>query len=216
MLKVLGLFLLLPLSFPVFAESSKGPILKVLKPSSLSSLSSEKSSEEEKERIRLARIESQLSKTSMSFLLNTAAFHQDTFNRPFGSFGNLFLLSIPVTQLSSTVWLQAEVGLGLTFSKVTLSQPDTSFTHLEFPFPFTVRLLFPFSHKVFGDVFGGIIYRPVFYDSRESSNGGFQTFEEGTIKPELGVGVGFFLTRSLRLRLRASYFYLAAGLELIL
>lgn len=197
MLRFLSLFLVLVLSFSAFGKVNPPP-------------------EEEKERIRIARLESQLSKSSLSFLLNTAAFHQDTFNQPFGSFGNLFLVSIPLTQLVDTVWLQAEGGVGLTFSKVTLSQPNTSFTHLEFPFPVTARLVFAFSRKVFGDLFGGLIYRPFFYDSRDSSNGGFQALEEGKIKPEIGIGLGFFLTRSLRMRLRASYFSVGAGLELLL
>ncbi|NDC24579.1 MAG: hypothetical protein EB120_11455 [Proteobacteria bacterium] len=154
--------------------------------------------------------------TSLSLLAHTASFQTDSFNQPFQTLGSLFLLSIPLTQLAERAWIHGEIGVGLTYSKITLTQPSTSFSHLEFPIPASLRLLVSFSPVVFGEAFVGALYRPFFYDSRDSADGGFQTFQENKFKPEFGLGLGIALSPTLRIRTRGSFFFWSAGVELLL
>lgn len=157
-----------------------------------------------------------LAKPSLSTLVFTPSLETDTFNRAFSTAGLLALFSLPVTQLAKSAWLHAEMGIGTSYSRVELPQPNTRFSRLEFPIPFSVRLLKAFNKTVTGELLAGILYRPFFYDSRDSTNGGFQSMESDQWRLEGGVGLRFQLSPALRLRVRTTRSFLATGLEWIL
>lgn len=157
-----------------------------------------------------------LAKPSLSALIFTPSLETDIFNRAFSTAGFLALFSLPITQLAKSAWLHAETGMGLSYSRVELPQPNTRFSRLEFPVPFSVRLLKAFNKTVTGELLAGVLYRPFFYDSRESTNGGFQAMESGQWRLEGGVGLRFQLSPTLRLRIRATQSFIASGIEWIL
>lgn len=157
-----------------------------------------------------------LSKYSLDFLLHVASLQEDGFSKPFASGGLLLLLSVPITRPGKNLSLHGQLGAGINYLSLSITQPDTSFTRLTFPFPVLLRLLKAMNHSITGEVFAGFIYRPFFYDSRPNTSGGFQSITEGILKPEVGFGLRIFLSPSLRLNIRASYFYLASGIEWIL
>jgi len=159
---------------------------------------------------------SALSRTTLSALAQTPALREDLFNRRFQSFGPLFSLSFLLTQLGKRTYLHGETGLGVIYSQLQLSNPNTEFTHLEFPLPVLLRLMHALSSRVTGEVFAGAWVRPFFYDSRDNTSGGFQTLKEGWILPDAGLGLRVYLTPSSRLRTRASYLYFSLGLEFLL
>jgi len=157
-----------------------------------------------------------LSRTSLSVLAQTPAIREDLFNRRFRSFGPMISLSFPLTRLGKRTYLHGEAGLGLTYSKLQLTNPNTEFTHLEFPLPVLLRLMHAFSSRVTGEVFAGAWFRPFFYDSRDNTSGGFQTLKESWILPDAGLGLRVYLAPSSRIRIRASYLYLSLGIEFLL
>ncbi|NBV49880.1 hypothetical protein EBR78_01525 [bacterium] len=157
-----------------------------------------------------------LAKPALSALVFTPSLETDTFNRAFSTAGFLALFSLPITQLAKSAWLHAETGMGISYSRVELPQPNTQFSRLEFPVPFSVRLLKAFNKTVSGELLAGVLYRPFFYDSRESTNGGFQSMESGQWRLEGGVGLRFQLSPALRLRVRATRSFLASGVEFLL
>ena len=186
----------------------KGP--KILEPLAPQADVSEEDSEQK------TSSHSGLASSSLSILAYTAALDEDDFNRPFKSLGSFFLISLPLTRIAKPFWLHLEGGLGLTYAKVVLAQPDTGFSRLEFPIPLTLRGLWSVSRVLTLDFFGGINYRPLFYDSRDNTSGGFQAFSENQFKIDGGLGFRFRLSPTSRLRLRASYSYIGAGVEFIL
>jgi len=161
-------------------------------------------------------IKNGLAKFSSDFLIQVASLQEDGLSKPFNSGGLLVLLSIPLTQLGKNFWLHGQVGTGVNYLGLTINQPDTAFSRLSFPFPVLLRLLKAMNRSITGEVFGGVIYRPFFYDSRDNTSGGFQSVKEGVLKPEVGFGFRFFLSPNVRLNTRASFFYLACGIEWLL
>jgi len=157
-----------------------------------------------------------LSRTTLSILTQTPALREDLFNRRFQSFGPVISLSFPLTQLDKRTFLHGETGLGVIYSKLQLSNPNTEFAHLEFHFPVLLRLMHALSSRVTGEFFAGAWFRPFFYDSRDNTSGGFQTLKESWILPDAGLGLRVFLAPSTRLRFRGSYLYFSLGLELLL
>lgn len=159
---------------------------------------------------------SAFSRTSFNVHVQTPAIREDLFNRRFQSFGPLFSVSFPVTQLDKRTYLHGEAGLGVTYSKLQLSNPNTEFTHLEFPIPVWLRLMHALGSRVTGEVFAGVWARPFFYDSRDNTSGGFQTLKEDWILVDAGLGLRIYLAPSSRLRIRASYLAVSLGLEFLL
>lgn len=157
-----------------------------------------------------------LSRTTLSVLAQTPAIREDLFNRRFQSLGPVFSLSFPLTRLDKRTFLHGEMGLGVIYSKLQLSNPNTEFTHLEFPLPVLLRLMHALSSRITGEVFAGAWLRPFFYDSRDNTSGGFQTLKEDWILPDAGLGLRVYLAPSSRLRIRASYVYFSLGLEFLL
>lgn len=211
---VLGIFWCL---FSSAEESSSGSerILKQRAPVRLKVRNDEELLSPKPEELEKAQKSTGLAKLSISTLMHTVSFREDLFNRSFGTWGTLFLASIPLTRLAKSAWLHGELGLGVSYVKASLIQPVTTFTHLEFPIPITLRLLFALSRKVTGEIFAGALYRPLYYESRPNTSGGFQSFENEKFIPEGGVGFRFPFSSSLRGRIRISYSYLAGGLEFI-
>lgn len=196
---ILGFFCLLGL---FFSSVSEGEPLRVKKNRSRSKTSSSRPSG--------------LARTSMTVQVQTPAIREDLFNRRFQSFGPLFSISFPITQLDKRTYLHGEAGLGLTYSKLELSNPNTEFAHLEFPIPVLLRLMHALGSRITGEIFAGAWLRPFFYDSRDNTSGGFQTLKEDWILADAGLGLRVFLAPSTRLRFRASYLSLSLGLEFLL
>lgn len=157
-----------------------------------------------------------LSQYSADLLFQVASLQEDDLSKPFGSVGLLALLSVPLTRVAKNLWLHGQAGVGVNYLKLSLNQPEITFTRLSFPFPILLRLLKAMNRSLTGEVFAGFIYRPFFYDSRPNTSGGFQPVPEGILKPEVGFGMRFLLSPTVRLHVRASFFYLASGIEFIL
>ncbi len=218
MLKLLPLLLGVFIALSTLAEdppSESNRVLKQKAPSRLKSKIEEERWGPTLEEIEKAQKSTGLAKWSLSTLIHTASLRQDLFNKPFQSAGTFILVSIPITRIAKSAWIHSELGIGLSYAKVTLTQPDTTFTHLEFPIPLTVRLMFALSRKLTGELLAGVLYRPLYYESRTNTSGGFQSFSENPFTFEGGLGVRFPFSSSLRGRLRLTYSYIAGGLEFI-
>jgi len=210
----IGIFL----CFTLLAEETTRDSQKILRqkrPATLKTKIEEERLGPTLEEIEKTQKSSGLAKLSLSALLHTPSFRQDLFNKPFGSGGALVLVSIPITRLAKSAWIHFETGAGLTYASVSISQPETRFTHLEFPIPLTVRFLFALSRKLTGELLAGVLYRPFFYESRPNTSGGFQSFENEKFTGEGGVGLRFPFSPTLRGRLRLTYSFVAGGLEFI-
>jgi hypothetical protein len=157
-----------------------------------------------------------LSRYSLSILVQTISFNQTTFYRSFKSFGGQLLVSIPVTQWASNSWISVETGPGALYSQISLPQPSTEFSRTQFSIPVLLKASKALSRSWTAEIFLGVIYQPYLYDSRDNTSGGFQKNEDEILQPEGGVGLRLFLNPSVRLKIRASYFYLGSGLEILL
>ena len=207
------------LAFGAFGEApSSDPSERILrlkhpkKLNVLSPLSSKPQESEEKE----SSSKTGLSRYSLTILVQTISFNQTTFYRSFKSFGGQLLLSIPITQWASNSWISVETGPGALYSQISLPQPSTEFSRTQFSIPVLLKASKALSRSWTGEIFLGLIYQPYLYDSRDNTSGGFQKNEDEILQPEGGVGLRLFLNPNLRLKIRASYFYLGSGLEILL
>jgi hypothetical protein len=151
-------------------------------------------------------------KTTFSALLITPLGKEDTFDKRFTTIGGAFLLSFPIMSVAKNMRLDLEGGLALTISRLNLTQPAVSITHMYIPVPVRLRLLIPTSQRVAFELFAGGQWQAFEYDSRPTTDGGFHFGAH--LDPDAGLGVRIGVGRKVSLRLIASYLYLAGGIEL--
>lgn len=153
---------------------------------------------------------------SLSFLLHTRLIRENLFDKRFSAVGGEVLLSVPIAQLFPQGELHVESGVIFTLSRLSLNQPDITFTHIFFEVPIHLRLVFPISQTISGAVFAGANFKLVEYDSRPTSDGGIHFVDNivSQIDPDLGVGLLVRVSPSVGIRAIASYLFLGAGIEI--
>lgn len=154
--------------------------------------------------------------TSLSLLLLTPLFKTDVYDARFSTYGLEILVSTPLFRLTDYVPFFIEFGPGFTYSKLSLSQPAVTFSHMYFFLPLRLRTQVVLgSSNVRLDLMGGIQLRPFEYDSRDTTDGGFRSTGSffGSIDPDISAGLVIPVGESYRLRAYVGYLKLAVGLE---
>jgi hypothetical protein len=153
----------------------------------------------------------------LGLLAGTVLGNENLYDKRFSTIVMGPTLSIPIMELSNAVALHAETGIRLSLSRLTVSQPAVSFTHFYFFAPILGRVLFQATPDLEIEGIAGIFLRPWQYDSRSTSDGGWQSVEGvSVVEPEIGAGFLYRLSNSTRIQLRASYQFVLAGVEFLL
>jgi len=154
--------------------------------------------------------------TSLSLNLFTPLLKENIYDARFSTLGLEILGSFPLFHLTESLPVFLETGPGVTYSALTLNQPQVAFSHFYLLIPVRFRLHWMLGNsQVRFELLGGLQLRPFEYDSRSTTDGGFHSTGSflGSIEPEFGVGIVIPLGERLRFRGFASYLKMAIGLE---
>lgn len=161
--------------------------------------------------------ETRTSRSRLEFLVLTPLGKEDFYESRFSTFGGGALFSFPFFHFDSGIDLYGSLGLLATLSKLSLNQGTTQFTSLYLQFPLLVRGVYPLNEKMQVGGFAGVALRTTRYDSRNTTDGGWQKVSGGDFfQPEVGAEFNYRVSSSLWVKLKASYLFLALGLELAL
>lgn len=148
----------------------------------------------------------------LSLLGVTPLLMKNSYDAAFKSFGPLALLSFALGSFKRRGYFHGEIGLGAMFSRFVGAAGG--FNHTYFDIPVRLRLLYPLSTSVVGEVFAGAVLRPFQYsDNPTLSNGPLFPNRSGVFTPDFGLGLSFPLSSTFRIRSTFGLVYLAFGLE---
>ncbi|MSP18523.1 MAG: hypothetical protein EXR74_03015 [Bdellovibrionales bacterium] len=154
---------------------------------------------------------------SFSLLIGTPLIYESFYETRFGSFGDFFLFSIPLLTLNKNTFFHLETGPGFTFTRLTFENPPQKYTHLYLVAPIRFRFIYSLSRNFHFEAFAGVVLRPIEYDSRSTSDGGTRRVKGAAfLSGDGGMGIDYYLTSPLKVRLLVGYLFLSAGLELTL
>lgn len=160
-----------------------------------------------------------LDEMTVSVLYQTPLIRENTFDARFSTMGLSVPLSVPIVALSSAgAHLHGELGVGMTFSRLTFGPSAIDFSHIYFYAPFRLRGLLPLTASLTGELIAGCQFKVFEYDSRDTLDGGFHFVDEfvKNIEADVALGLTYRLTPGLRIRGFAGYLFLSAGLEFTL
>ena len=139
---------------------------------------------------------------------------EDFYESRFSTFGGGALISFPFTQTASGINFYGSFGFLATLSQLTLNQGADSMTSIYFQFPILARATLLLNPHWSGGVFAGLILRTTRYDSRNTADGGFQKVPGSDfLQPEAGVELAYLASKSLWIKMKASYLFLGLGVE---
>lgn len=153
----------------------------------------------------------------VTILGGTVAANENFFDKRFSTIvlGAEYLF--PLTPIGRRFMLYGNLGMVLSLSRLTLTQPATSFSHYYFFFPVEGVVRYAFTRELLVEGFGGFLLRPFEWDTRSTNDGGFHKVSGVSVfEPELGAGVLFAFSDSLYGHFRLSYQFLRLGIELVL
>ena len=153
---------------------------------------------------------------TIGVVLGTPLFLQNTYDNGWSTLALGPTLSIPLF-MPGPASVHLETGALVTISRLTLTQPTVSFTHYYFYFPLKARLLLGLSRAFSLEAQAGALIRPLEYDSRNTTDGGFHSGQNVTaFEPDAGVGFIWSVSLAVRTRFIVSYQFLLGGIELVL
>lgn len=143
----------------------------------------------------------------------TPLVYEDIFERRFNTFGGGVGIDFGETKLGAFL-VRCEIGARVSWAVLELSLPALSFTHLYFDIPVLFRLELPLSksERWLAEFFAGAHVRAFEYDSRPTTDGGFsKNLSSSVLKPEGGIGLTYWVSSGMALKVRAGYLFLSAG-----
>ncbi len=189
------LLLLIIIVFSTLVEAAEPPLLKP------------------KKRSRAAVAEDSLGRFTLDILILTPLGKEDFYEKRFSTFGGGVLFSAPIARLTPTVGIYGTLGFVATLSRLTLNQGENGFTSMYLQFPFLGKAVFHLNPELNLDLFLGAVLRTTRYDSRSTSDGGWQKVPSSDfIQPEIGASLRYKIAPNVGLRLHLSYLYLGFGM----